>query len=52
MSFINGTTGYIFDESGDDIYKTTNSGNSWTLVTDIDNTLGGGIDIDLMSFVN
>ena len=47
-----GTTGYIFDEYGDEIYKTTNSGNSWTLVTDIDNTLGGSVDIDLMSFVN
>ena len=52
MSFVDGTTGYIFNEYGDEIYKTTNSGNSWTLVTDIDNTLGYDIDIDLMSFVN
>ena len=44
------TTGYIFDNWGDDLYKTTNSGSSWTLVTDIDNTLGQNINIDEISF--
>ena len=44
------TTGYIFDNWGDDLYKTTNSGSSWTLVTDVDNTLGQNINIDEISF--
>ena len=45
-----GTTGYMFDDSYNDLYKTTNSGSTWTLVTDLGSLLN--IGSGTISFVN
>jgi hypothetical protein len=46
----NGTTGYLLDEGYDRIFKTTDSGNSWILVTDINDFSPFGTG--KISFVN
>ena len=48
-----GTTGYLIDDYYNDIYKTTDSGNNWTKVTDIYQDLGIGSSFTgSISFVN
>ena len=37
-----GTTGYLFDDYYKRVYKTTNSGGNWILVTEISNLFNTG----------
>ena len=47
----NGTTGYVVDDNYDRLYKTTNSGSTWVLVTDFDSDLGSFSPTSI-SFIN
>ena len=48
-----GTTGYFIDDYNDNIWKTTDSGNNWTEVTDIRNYFNTSSSVQgSISFVN
>ena len=47
-----GTTGYLFDNHYNMLYKTTNSGNTWVEVTDIDSYFSFFGGDGTVSFVN
>ena len=51
-SIITGTTGYVIDEYYDKLYKTTNSGSSWSEVTDFNDDLSGNLSPTGISFIN
>ena len=48
----NGTTGYLFDNYYNMLYKTTNSGNTWVEVTNINSYFSSFGGDGTISFVN